>query len=384
MKNRFKTVMPNFIFNRILTMVLISTVFACNKDDSSEMENIPEEETIFGKWKIQEGFFSTEESKYVLINDDYSIDILSEDNMGFKRIGQSLKIESNDKIVPISRFSRDENYHYSLNNTMLTITRDDDGNTVTLLKDKNAPSTHDWVKTLSIIDQADAPWNRNVDIAYNGSMLLFPNGYEEQNIGLINTNTLIMVDNWSTDINTYAVEIEKLEGGDGPVTFQALENEAKINVYNTNNYTQIHNSKELGIVRELEGISFVTSPAITGIASVGNKTIWVSNSHSQQLFLYDYTGLGTILSQESLSFTPYGLDFQSNYLYVSDGSRLHKCQTAPIFKAIESYKIPGHNIFGIAFDGENFWLNVQKLPEEESILGGSETDNKLMKVNLSL
>jgi hypothetical protein len=69
------------------------------------------------------------------------------------------------------------------------------------------------------------------------------------------------------------------------------------------------------------------------------------------------------------------MDYQNNYIYITDGKYLHKCQTTPTFKAVTSYEVSDFAMQGIAFDGTNFWA---------SGFDDLESDYKLVKTNLTL
>ncbi len=368
----------------IIAILAFTTMVSCNKDDVTEKEVVipAEETTIFGIWRADSNVFEYEDSKYIIVNDDYSISVLIEDELGFRHIYNEFEVNANNKISNNSRFFAVEDYEYTLEGNNLSIVNSADGSQVTLIRDNSGPTTNTWVKTLTILNQQDAPWNRNVDIGYNGSMILFPNGAEDQNIALVNPMTLNQDGYLLTDIHSYPVEAEKSTGTDQHY-FQVESNSTIINAYlvpgEETNY--VFQSQELGDTVDLE---FTNDATIRGLAVTGDKTIWASNLFERKLYLYKYDGAGQIIDQISLNILPYGLDFQNGYLYVSDGELLHKCQTSSGFSVVESYKIPGHNIFGIAFDGENFILNTQKSPEDDDalIIVGSETDNKLLKVSL--
>ena len=156
--------------------------------------------------------------------------------------------------------------------------------------------------------------------------------------------------------------------------------EAKIYGKNIANSNDIFQSLELGITSDIG----LDAPAIRGLASVGSNRIWVSNANSRELYLYSFSGSGEILKTIQLPITPYGLDFQSGYLYVCDGQYLHKCQTEGSFEVIESYKLPGYLIYGVSYDGADFWVNADTVDEERllfgSIIGNANT---LIKTNLS-
>lgn len=375
----------------ILTTALCISLVGCNKDDSPEieLEEQSSEKTIFGKWKANGKVFRSDDAKYILINDDLSISILSENDLGFRSIQGGFEILPDNVISNTFRKFSVEEYYYIMEGDKLSIFKVDDGSEVKLSRDRNGPSTNSWVKTLTILNLADAPWNRNVDIAYDGTTILFPNGGENLKIGLVNPATLMLERQLDTDIFSYPIEVEKSDKSN-KLHFQSELGKTAINGYEVaSNATRwMFSSIDFGPA-VIEEESFLPGGnGIRGLASTGDTTVWASDIQSRELFLYAYDGdfAGTIQTSISLEFVPYGLDFQNGFLYVSDGKLLHKCRTTPSFEAVESYKIPGYDIFGVAYNGSNFVLNAQKLPEDKSIffVGELETDNKLLRVDLSL
>ncbi|MFK7811484.1 MAG: YncE family protein [Maribacter sp.] len=365
----------------LLFFILITAISCCKeeiviKDSAEESFN---ENTVFGNWKIIGGYFTTADDTYVIFNDDNSIDILSEDNLGFRRIRSFLKVVPNNQIESTSRFVRLANYEYTLENNTLTLIDTETSSVISLKRISESPSTNDWIETLSIQERIDAPYNLNVDIGYDGNHILFANGSTNTAIARINPTNLDIASPIETATQTLTIETEKLGAGSNALVFLGLIDQPKFTAKENISDASVFDSNDLGTIATFG----LNGPAIRGIASAGDKKVWVANANTQELFLYDYIS-GTILQTISLNVTPLGLDFQAGHLYIADGNYLHKCQTEDNFKVIKSYKIPKHSISGIAYDGTNFWTNTDAVENSFTILGGIQGNaNSLQKLNLS-
>ncbi len=349
-----KSLVKNNALNRKLMLVLfvVVTAVSCGKKDEPIKP-----ETAFGKWEVISGEFFEENSKYVHINEDNTIDILSEDGLGFKQ-ERSAIITVSDKQITISIYGSSI-YNYMLQEDKLTITGAS-GNTIALKRNSGIPDASSWVKELSILSEGAAPWDGEVDIAYNDTHIVYGKDRNANRIGLVNPNNFNLEGEIVTTKSAYAVEVEKFDLPDKYI-FQSSNGHANFYAYYENTNTLAFESLNLGAW-------------IKGLASIDDKTIWVSSSNEKQLYYYNYNVVpNQILETIDVDFQPQGLDYQEGFLYVSDGRRIHKCQTNPTFMAVESYKIPNHNISGIAFDGTNFWFSTS-----------SESNYKLVKSNLTL
>ncbi len=341
-----------FFIKSTFILFVVLTAFSCGKKD--EDAKPPEIENAFGTWEIISGHatYFEKNAKYVHINEDNTIDILSEDALGFKGDFSAI-ITVSDKQITISSYSSSI-YNYILEEDKLTMTGGD-GNTI-VLKRNSIPDASVWVKELSILSEGAAPWDGNVDIAYNGTHIVYGKDRDSNRIGLVNTNNFILEGEIITSKSAYAVEVEKFDSPERYI-FQSNNGHSSFYAYFEDTNTQSFESLNLGAW-------------IKGLASIDDKTIWVSSGNEGQLYYYNYFNVPhQILQTIDVDFQPKGLDFQDGFLYVSDGIRIHKCQTTPTFRAIESYRIPNHRISGVAFDGVNFWFS---------------TTDKLIKSNLTL
>ncbi len=369
--------------NIIVVLTMILTV-SCAKDGEDGMDGVVgpegprgeqgakgdpgmdaqlEQPAVFGKWEIVEGQLGGDNSQYVYLNEDNTMNVLSEDRLGFKRAFATNITVTTDQITMSGGYYGFSINNYTLENDVLTILRPGTTDPVVLQKIESGPDPLDWVKPLNVLSKGVAPWDREVDIAFDGEYLL---GYDSNEHGIlrISPSDLSIIDNIPTSKSAYAVEIEK---SDSPLR-QLFQSD---NGY-SNFYSYIYSSNSLYYSSE------DLSNSITGIASIEPGFLWVSSSNNESLYYYKSNGSlspGEILETIPLDIEPGGLDYRNGYLFITEGIYVHKCQTTPEFRALETYEIQGHQIKGITFDGANFWLSTRSWEEDTY---------KLLKIDLSL
>jgi hypothetical protein len=343
-----------------ILIILSIAFFNCggNDDDAGKDE-------IIGEWRIIYGSIYNGADKFAYFNTDNSLDVLRQTSDNFKgNFNTTYSITGSEiTISGISvLLSSSTTYTYVLEDDILTLSNDFTTD-VTLQKvSYSTPTVEDWVKPLEIIEEGNAPAEGVFDMAFNydKSLILYGKGEGSEFIALIDPSTMEEV--WQIPTTHYvnAVEVEK---ADFPDRFVFQSDSRSTEFYG---YYEDTNTLAL-ISEELESY-------ITGLASVNQNKIWVASADESTLYLYDYF---TDSLEESipLFIVPIGLDYQDNTLYVCDGTNLHKCQVAPEFEVLESYSVPNIAIYGVAFDGTNFWLN-----------GKNSIDDtyKIIKTNLTL
>lgn len=337
-----------------LLLCVLLTFTSCGKDDSPEIELIVEPEvipkTVYGQWEMTNGSLFYKYIKFVHFNKDNTIDILSEDNLGFKREYNHTFTVSENQLTMIY----DNIYNYTLEGDVLNIIAPG-GKTATLNRSSSVPNATNWTQSLEILSEGDLPWNYHGDIAFNGTHLLLGKYPDENNIGLINPTTLELEGEIITENPVYAMEVEKY---DGPEKYIFQSYGFGEDYYDSQIFSAYLEDTNAEAFDSIDLDSYV----IYGLASVDENQLWVAvNNHIDQkkkLYLYNYQGDHKIVKTIELGFHPNGLDYQNGFLYISDGRRIHKCQTVPDFRPIASYKIPNYKIRGIAFDGTNFWSNA--------------------------
>jgi len=344
-------------FSKYLTIALLSLLllllYNCSNDDNNSKDQNP----LLGKWEavsgsLLDGFIPN----YIIFNNDSIGNLLFETELGFKHNFETEYSVSESEVT----FNLQGNiaYQYTLDGETLTLT-DQGSNIAQFQKNNNAPEVNEWIQELSILSQGNAPWEGVVDIAftYDKTQIVYGMNSTTTYIALINPENFEEVGQIPAENRASVVEIEKYFGPDRYL-FQSSGNSDLINYYTMND----------GMYND----SIEIATEISGLASINATQIWISNNYDTNLYLYNY-GNDTIENQIDINITTYGLDYQNTFLYISNGLNLFKCQTSPEFKVVESYYIPDTDIYGIAYDGNNFWVS-----------GNTNDGFKLIKTNLTL
>ncbi len=351
--------------------IIIALATSCNPEDGEDgamgAQGIQGEQGLagedatsttpaaYGIWEVTSEIGS-DVAKYVYINEDNTLIILSEDQLGFKRA------ERTNVIVSVNQLSTNGYYgslngvnNYEVNGDILTLTRSYDSNPVIMQRSTTAPNSSEWITELTILDESNTTWDRAVDIAFDGTYLLGFNS-DDHNIEQINPIDFSLEGVIPTTRSAYAVEIEKSDDPNRQL-FQSDNGSRNYQSYIYSSNSFYYTSIDLGAW-------------VNGIASKVPGELWVASGNEQTLYHYFSHGPlspGEILGNIPLDFTPKGLDYRDGFLYVTEENRVHKCQLTPEFKAIETYELRSHNVSGITYDGTNFWLaatdvnNIQKL-----------------------
>ncbi|MBG47284.1 MAG: hypothetical protein CML05_03230 [Pseudozobellia sp.] len=363
--------MKNSVFF-IAIVFLASTMFTnCKKDDDSpqpEIENTPPQETaeetpeeeplkIDGTWAVSStDFYEYQYTSYFIINPDNTLTILDEDEMGFRDLNNAnyTHDEENSQITI--------NFGFGSSLANYTLTEDElvlsfpDG-TVTLNKNE-AIADNQWLEELTILEEGDAPWTDSVDIAWNGSQILVGNGYEADDIGIVNPETFALDGTITTTRSAFAVEIEKFDDP-SKYLFQSSNGSAKFYIYQESDNTYLEESLDMGAW-------------IYGLASIDERRIWAASGNERSLYLYNYN-TDTIEQTIELDTRPNGLDYQDGHLYVCANNKLFKCDVSDGLQVVNSYSIPNVQIYGVAYDGSNFW-----------VYGERNNEGKLIKIDLTI
>lgn len=315
----------------------------------------------YGKWEIISGEFVLEHSKYVYINEDNTIAILAEDPLGFKNDLATNVLLTKDQItLSGGEFSALINNYY-LEGDKMTIIPPYETDPVVMERRPNDNEASSWIKDITILNEGEVSWGRDIDIAFDGTYIL---GYDEteRQILKIDTDNFTVAETITTPNAAYVVEIEK-------------SNTAQRQLFQSNDgYSQF--KSYIYASNDLYYTSIEIGSWIRGIASIEPGYLWASSSNNSALYHYKSNGSltpGEILETIPLDFQPEGLDYQDGFLYVTERNRVHKCETSPNFRAVETFKLTGGNVKGIAYDGSNFWLSTRTW---------AEYGYKLLKVDL--
>ncbi|NHF61450.1 hypothetical protein FK220_019005 [Flavobacteriaceae bacterium TP-CH-4] len=351
---------------RLLGLFTILSLVSCSKDDGPEIQPLPdtmetpgptseETPTVFGIWEAKSGSIGGGDTKYVFINEDNTIDILDEDELGFRSdFNTNITVSENQITLSGGGEGGTPIYNYSLEGDELTIILPYEADPVKFERASSAPDADTWVKPLSMLNEGVVPWERDVDIAFDGTYLL---GFysEDREILKIDPTDFSIADRMPTTRSAYSVEIEKSDS-EFKQLFQSSNGSNKFYSYIYSSNTHYYDSEELG-------------SWIRGLASVNPGNLWVSSSNAEALYHYKSNGAlspGEVLKTVGLDFQPGGLDYQDGYLYLTERNRIHKCITSPEFRAVASYKLSGQSVNGIAFDGSHFWLSTKDWAEGTS------------------
>ena len=349
-------------FKGLFLFILAITITSCNKDDNSP-EPI-QAKTIYGKWEVTSGEMAINDSKYVYINEDNTIHILSEDNRGFRdSYTTNITISENQIILSGGGQGGSSINNYTLEENKLTIVLPYDAPPAILERRTMDNEASNWVTSLNILEQGNAPWGRDNDIAFDGEFIL---GYysDESSILKIDPSNFSITSTIPTTNHPRAIDVEKsnsphrqlFQGDSGNGTFDSY-------IYSSN--SKYYTSIPLG-------------PWIKGIASIEPELLWVNSHNEEKLYKYKSNGSlspGEIVQTIDLDFQPRGMDYRDDYLYMVKYDKIYKCTTSPDLKAVETYSLKRHDIDGITFDGTNFWLNAESYDED---------GYKLIKVDLTL
>lgn len=339
-------------------IVFIHFIILSFTNCSKSNDDLNNANALIGNWQIISGAFSSEFDKYLYINNNGSLDLLSQTPLNFKNVSN---IEYTGTSTTITFLEDDDNIllSYEIDGEFLTILR---GEKVIIAKRiEDGPEISEWVVPLDLFSQTEAPWAGNIDIAftYDKSNIVVPNTDKSSYIGLLNPVTFEEEGQITTTQNASVVEIESFDVPDKYV----LQN----NINTNNFYAYTRNDNSLSIT------SLDIGEKITGIASIGNgsRSVWLSvGGETTSLYRYNYeTDPEGVSESIKLDIQPMGLDSQGTILYVCDGTSLHKCQTNPNFQVLSSFNIPNLDIKGVAFDGNTFWVSGFNTANNVYIIG---------------
>lgn len=337
---------------RIITAFMIVLILSCGgNDDDNSTAPIIETASVIGEWQRSTGTFLGGQWEYFIIKSDNTLQLLGEDERGFKDEFIGNYNATDTQITAQIGFFGNSLVNYTVTATTLEL-QESNGNLSTYTRITNAPTSDQWIRKLSILSQGDAPWNETADIAYNGSQILLGNGYEAEDIGLINPETFALDGVILTTQSAFAVEVEKFDVPDKYI-FQSNNGFSYFRAYFENSNMEDFQSIELG-------------SWIYGLASVDRYNVWASSGSEQTLYLLNYEDLAsqTIVNTIALNRRIEGMDYQDGFLFICSGGNIYKCDVSSGFEVIETITLEGYEAYGIAFDGTNFWINARPSSSE--------------------
>lgn len=353
---------------QILFTILITVILAsCNKDDGLDIQKA--EESIYGKWKVLGGQVSNIPLKYIFINEDNTMNLLEEDDFGFKT-EYKIEIIINEKNITLLKRSS-ESYsvdfnQYSIEANKLNLKRTY-GSDLILERATIIIEPNKWTKELSILNKTILPFGR-IDIAYDGEYILCPHQYE-RDISKIDPNTF--------EISS---SIESLSEGTQALAIENFDHPLRQMFSSATSGDRPSSGFSSSIYRSNDPYYYSSGieSEISGLASEKQNYIWASATDNKELYYYKSNGAlspGEVLKTISLNIRPGGLDYRNGFVYITYGEYIFKCKNNAEFTAIETYKVPGYSLSGITFDGTNFIVYGYN---------SSENSRQLLKTNLEL
>lgn len=311
---------------------LLASLMSCKKDDNTPTNYVP---GISGSWKYVKGV-QTEKYLHIYPNSTYSI--LSADNQGIRNRSDGIILVTANQIMVDAGSNEGQQtpiYNYAIKGDTLKLSKPQVF--ISLVKDKTAPDTTAWIKTVTAAVKIKAPIETATDITYDGSLIWYGNGYDSYYIYKINpTNS----SKDSVKVTQYAWAVE----ADG-----------------TNLWLSSNGSSTISKINKSTGATSATSVNmgawIYGIAK-DNNFLWCYSHNENTLYKYNTTDNTIALSTPTKSYWT-GLAMAGSNLYVASNGILHKCTLSPL-QGTASFYLPGYYIYGVAYDGTSFWVSAYK------------------------
>lgn len=345
-----------------ILVLLLTLGCGGNDDDGTTPPEMETTASIIGDWQRTSGGILGIQWEYLLIKSDNTVNLFSQDDNGFRDENTGNYTATDTQVTVEISFLGSLLLNYLITDNTLEL-RDSSGNVSTYNRVTNAPSSDTWIQKLTILSQGDAPWDETADIAFNGTQILLGNGYEADNIGLINPETFALDGVITTTQSAFAVEVEKFDVPDKYI-FQSDNGSAQFKAYTENTNTEAFTSLELG-------------SWIYGLASKEDLTVWASSGNEETLYLLDYADESTQIITRTIPLDRRvdGMDYQNDLLYVCSQGNIYICDVSSSFEVLETFTVEGYRAYGIAFDGTNFWINASS---------NDGDPNQLIKTSLTL
>jgi hypothetical protein len=321
----------------VIIFVLLMIVFSCKKNDDSFHDYAP---GLAGTWRYVKG---TDPEKYLVINQDRTCSILSSDAQGIKDksdaivmvTGNQLMIDNSDPNV----YPNINIYNYQVKGDTLKLESPE--KSIFLVKNKNSNASAAWIKNAVAVLRYKAPVAEPTDIAFDGSLIWYGNGYNSHYLYKLNPlngkSDSLLVDQYAWSVEADSAGLWVSDDGADNVT----------------------------LISKSDGSTITASAAmgawIYGIAR-DNDYLWCYSNNEGTLYKYSIKDNSVLLSTK-VSGNWDGLAMANNFLYVAANGKLHKCSTEPL-SGIDSYELKGYHIFGVAFDGSSIWVSAYLLPDK--------------------
>ncbi len=321
--------MKNLKLTIVTGIFLVLILNSCQKDNSS----IPDYyQPLIGSWKVEQGLT---DGQYIIFNQDKYCYELFMQEYNFKTVETALVQASNGQVFFDGGQFASSLYNFKISHDTLYLTRPD--NTIIASRTTSAPVVSDWVTELNVSGAFNAPLQLRSDIAYDGGIIWFGNGYDSDylyKISLLNGS----LDSIPTTQSAWAVE------RDNTGLWVSNDGYDKVTKISKTTGSTIFTSISLG--------SWIYAIAWDG------QYLWCYSNSENTLYKYDPVG-DDIISKITFNNNHeiYGLTYNNGYLYVTFDGDLAKCSLTP-FKVIETYTLKDYYLYGITYDGTNFWSNA--------------------------
>ncbi len=309
-------------------LLFAASIAGCTKDNDTTAPSSPTISAVSGKWVVLSGIQNT---SYLSIHDDNVFYMLHQYAYGLRSMDGGVAQVSGGTIN-LGQVV----YNYAVSGDTMRLTTP--SQTVVAVRSSTAPSDTQWVTTVAVLDTMTPPVQEATDMAINGNIMWYGNGYSSHNLYKINLTTR-SVDTLPTTEYAWAVE------WDG-----------------TNIWTSSDGDDAIFKLNPTSGATISTSAAmgawIYGIAWDGT-VFWCTSNNEQSIYKYN-PSTNTVASTYPLGpgAYPEGDAFVNGYLYVCTNGVINKCTPSPL-NTVAAYRIAGINAFGIAFDGTNYWISGQ-------------------------
>jgi hypothetical protein len=319
----------------VILISLLCVVSSCKKEDDSFHDYAP---ALAGTWRFVSG---SDPEKYLVINKDRTSSVLSSDAQGIRDkndailmvTGNQLMIDNSDPNL----YPNISIYNYKLKSDSLLLSNP--GQAIKLVRLKNSTVATSWVMKVVPVLSFRAPVSEPTDIAFDGSLIWYGNGYGSNY--LYNLDPLTgKADSLLVDQYAWSVEADSSD--------LWVSNDGSENVY-----------KIRGSDGDLITASATMGAWIYGIAR-DKEFLWCYSNNERTLYKYSIAD-NLVLSDTRISGNWDGLAMANNFLYDAANGKLHKCTPDPLSGAA-SYELEGYYIFGVAFDGTSFWVSAFKPP----------------------
>ena len=319
----------------IIIILLLMIVFSCKKDDDSYHDYASE---LAGTWRFVRG---SDLEKYLVINKDRTCSILSSDVQGIRDKNDAILMVTGNQLITDNSdpniYPNISIYNYQLKGDSLKLSNPEQD--ITLVRIKNSTVSTSWIRKVIPELRYKAPVPEPTDIAFDGSLIWYGNGYSTHY--LYNLNPA----NGKFDsllVDQYAWSVE------------ADSNDLWVSNDGSDNVTRISNTNGSVITA-----STAMGAWIYGIAK-DNDYLWCYSNNERTLYKYKIAD-NAVLLRTKISGNWDGLAMANNFLYVAANGKLHKCTSDPL-SGTDSYELDGYYIFGVAYDGSSFWVSAYMPP----------------------